>query len=82
MGNEEERIPEVLVRSVMGLCEGVKTRVRVDSVLSEEFEIKVGMHQASVPTPFLFALVVDVITEFARQGALCESLHADDSPEE
>ena len=34
-------IPEVLVRSVMSLYEGAKTRVRVDSELSEEFEIEV-----------------------------------------
>ena len=27
------------------------------------------MHQGSVQSPFLFALVVDVITEFAREGA-------------
>ena len=30
-------IPDVLVRSVMGLYEGAKTRVRVDSEFSEEF---------------------------------------------
>ena len=33
-------IPEVFVRSVMSLYEGAKTRVRVDSELSEEFEVK------------------------------------------
>ena len=38
-------IPEVLVRSMMSLYEGAKTRVRVDSDLSEQFEVKVGMHQ-------------------------------------
>ena len=38
-------IPEVLARSVMSLYEGTKTRVRVDSELSEEFEVNVGMHQ-------------------------------------
>ena len=38
---------------------GVKTRVRVDSVLSWEFEVKVGMHRVSVLSPFLFAAVVD-----------------------
>ena len=45
-------IPEVLVRSVISLYEGEKTRVRVDSELSEEFEFKVGMHQRFVLSPF------------------------------
>ena len=59
-------IPEVVVRSVMSMYEGAKTRVSVDSELSEEFEVKVGIHQGSVLSPFHFALVVDVVTEFAR----------------
>ena len=63
-------IPEVLIRSVMSLYDGVKTRVRVDSELSEEFEVKVGMYQGSVLSPFLFAVVVDVAKEFARKGVL------------
>ena len=29
-------------------------------------------------SPFLFAVVVDVATEFTREGALSELLHADD----
>ena len=58
-------IPEVLFRSVMSLYEGENTSVRVDSGLSEEFDVKVGMHQGSVLSPFLFAVVVDVVTEFA-----------------
>ena len=29
-------------------------------------------------SPFLFAVVVDVVTEFAREGALSELLYADD----
>ena len=34
-------IPEVLIRSVMILYEGVMTRVRVDFNLSEKFKVKV-----------------------------------------
>ena len=37
-----------------------------------------GMHQGSVLSPFLFAVVVDVVTEFATEGALSELLYADD----
>ena len=57
-----KEIPEVLVRSVMSLYEGAKTRVRVDCELSEEFEVKEAMHQGSVLSHFLFAVVVDVVT--------------------
>ena len=44
----KKEIPEVLVRSVMSLYEGAKTRVSMDSDLLNEFEVKVGMHQGSV----------------------------------
>ena len=37
-----------------------------------------GMHHGSELSPFLFALVVDVVTEFAREGVLRELLYADD----
>ena len=55
-------IPQALVRSVMSVYEGAQTRVRVDYVLGEEFEVKVGMHQGSVLSLFLIAVVVDVLT--------------------
>ena len=62
----------------MSLYEGAKTRVREESELSEELEAKEGMHQGSVLSPYLFAVVVDVVTEFARERALSELLHAGD----
>ena len=54
----------------MSLYEGAKTIVRVDAELSEKFEVKVGMHQGSVLSPFLFAVVLDVVTEFPRGCAM------------
>ena len=50
----------------------------MDSELSVEFEFKVGLHQGSVLSPFIFALVVDVVTEFVREGSLSELLYADE----
>ena len=41
-------ISEVLVRLMMSQYAGEKTRVRVDSELSEKFEFNVGIHQGSV----------------------------------
>ena len=68
-------IPDVFVRSVMSLYEDSDS---VDSELSEELEINVEIHQGPVLSPFLFALVIDAVTEFARDGALSELLCADD----
>ena len=55
-------ISEVIVRALMSLYDGAKTRVRVKSAYSEEFEVKVGVHQGSALSPLLFAIVVDIIT--------------------
>ena len=56
------------MRAVMSLFEGAKTRVRVGLELTEEFEVKVGVHQGSALLPLLFAIVVDLITESFGNG--------------
>ena len=47
--------------------EGAKKRVRVDSELSEDFEVKVAMHQGCVLSPFLFAVEVNVVSKLTRR---------------
>ena len=42
----------------------------MDSELSEEQTVKVGMHQGSVLSHFCFSIVVDVVTKFVRWGML------------
>ena len=71
-------IPEAMVRAVMSLYVGAKTRVRNGLELSEEFEVKVGVHQGSVLSPLVFAIVVDVVMESVRNGLMSEMLYADD----
>ena len=43
MSNEEERIPDVYLRSLKSQYEEVKGRVDIDSELSEVLDVKVGM---------------------------------------
>ena len=74
----KKSLSQVMVRAIMSLYDGAKTRVRVESVYLEELKVKVGVHQGSVLSPLLFALVVDVITENARRSAVNELLYADD----
>ena len=62
----------------MSLYEGAKARIRVGLELSEEFEVKVGLHQGSVLSPLVFAIMVDGVTESVRNGLISEMLYADD----
>ena len=62
----------------MSLYKGAETKVRVGSGLSEEFSVKVGLHQGSVLSPLLFAMVIDEVTENARKGWMKHILYADD----
>ena len=71
-------IEEKLVQAVMRLYEGAKTRVRVETELSDPFEVKVGVHQGSVLSPLPFITVMDVLSAEIRQGLLFEILYADD----
>ena len=71
-------LSEVTVQAVMSLYDGAETRVRVGSAYSEEFQVKDGVHQGSVLSPLLFAIVVDIIAENARRGVVNELLYADD----
>ena len=77
-GLAEVLVQAVLVQAVMSLYEGSRTKVRVGSGTSDEFGVRVGVHQGSVLSPLIFAIVVDVVTEHAREGLLNEILYADD----
>ena len=49
--------------------------VRVGERYSEEFEMKVGVHQVSVLSPLLFIIVLEALSHEFRSG---EDLYADD----
>ena len=72
-----KEISEVLVRSVTSPYEGAKTKVSMDSELSKEFEVIVGMPHGPVPSPFVSA-VVDVVIVLVKESALSGFLYADD----
>ena len=54
------------------------TNKREGSAYSEEFGLKVGVHQGSVLSPLLFAIVVDVFTEKARKSVVNKLWYEDD----
>ena len=71
-------VPEKLVRLVEATYHGASTVVRTTHGRTDEFPIKVGLHQGSGLSPFLFIVVLDVISEEFRCGLPCELLFADD----
>ena len=77
MGNEKERYSRSIGYSSDDLYKGAGTTVKVGTHFSEELEVNVGVHQGSVLSPLLFAIVVDVITNEVNEGMLQE-IYADD----
>ena len=64
---KKKGLSEVLVQAMMSLYKGLRTKVRGGSGLLEEFGVSVGVHQGSVLSPLIFAVVVDVVTKDARK---------------
>ena len=71
-------LPEIPVKVVMSLYEGAETKVKVGSGLSKKFSVKVVIHQGSVLSPLLFAMVIDEVMENARKGWMKQIFYADD----
>ena len=55
-------VEEWIVRLVQGLYANARSCARVGEGYSEEFEVKVGVHQGSVLSPLLFIIVLDALS--------------------
>ena len=55
-----------------------RSRTCVNSSFSEEFEVKVGVHQGSVLHPLLFIIVLEGFSRKFRVVSPWERLYADD----
>ena len=57
---------------------GCRTTVRAVAGESSKFNVEVGLHQGSALSPYLFLILMDVLTERARKEAPESMLFADD----
>ena len=60
------------------MYDGATTTVKSAAGLTEEFKVGVGLHQGSAPSQFLFAIIMDKLTENIRKDAPWDMLFADD----
>jgi len=74
----KEGVEEWLIKTVMYTYVDARTAVRDGNGLSEDFEVKVGVHQGAVLSPLLFIIVMQAITKHVATGLPWELLYADD----
>ncbi|KAK3518148.1 hypothetical protein QTP70_033243 [Hemibagrus guttatus] len=71
-------VAEKYVRVVQDMYERSRTVVRCAVGQTEEFKVEVGLHQGSALSPFLFAIMMDQLSEEVRQESPWTMMFADD----
>ena len=70
--------PEKYIRLVKDMYHQCETVVRCATGTSESFAVEVGLHQGSDISRFLFAIMMDSLTENIRKEAPWQTMFADD----
>ncbi|XP_063375027.1 uncharacterized protein LOC134662685 [Cydia amplana] len=73
-----QNVPEWYVHLVMDMYKEVKTKVRSPAGTSEQFDVKVGVHQGSALSPLIFNLVMNYLTADIQKKPPWNILYADD----
>ena len=71
-------IAEKYVRLVQDMYQESETVVRCAVGTTESFKVKIGLHQGSALSPFLFAVIMDRLTDEVRREPPWTMLFADD----
>ena len=71
-------VEEKYVRLVQDISESSVTAVKCAVGVTDGFKVEVGLHQGSAMSPFLFAMMMDRLTDEVRQESLWAMMFADD----
>ena len=69
---------EWYIRIIKNMYDGATTPMRSAAGLTEEFKVDVELHQGSALSLFIFAIIMDKLTEDIRKDAPWDILFADD----
>ena len=69
---------EGYIKIIKDMYDGATTTVRSAAELTKEFKVGVGIHQGLAFSSFLFAIIIDKLTEDIRKDAPWDMLFADD----
>nr|XP_061804482.1 sperm-tail PG-rich repeat-containing protein 2-like [Nerophis lumbriciformis] len=72
-------VAEKYVQVMQDMYEDCNTMMRCAVCVTDEFKVKVGLHQGSALSPFLFAMVMDRMTEKVREESPWTMMFADDT---
>ena len=73
-------VEEWIIDIVKAMYSNSKSRVRVNGSYSDQFDVRVGVHQGSVLSPLLFIIVMEAISREFHTGCPWELLYADNLP--
>ena len=65
---EDKTVSPEYIRVIKDMYEGGRTNVRTPGGVSKDFPVRLGLHQGSALSPFLFALVLDELTRGIQIG--------------
>ena len=71
-------VAETYVRVIQDMYDDSETMVRCSVGTTKSFSVKVGLHQGSALSPFLFTVVMDQLTKKIRREAPWTMMFADD----
>ena len=71
-------VHEWIAQTVQAMYNDPRSRVRINGNFSEQFNVKVGVHQGSVFSHLLFIIVMEALSREFRTGCPWELLYADD----
>ena len=75
--SRDRHMPEKYIRLIQDMHQGCKTVVRCTAGESNSFGVEVGLHQGSALSPYLFLLLMDMLTEDVRKDVPGSIMFAD-----